>query len=238
MEPADEVGGDYYDVLETDGVITIGIGDVTGHGLESGLLMLMTQTAVRLLKEMREIDPVRFLEYLNRTIYKNVQRMNSDKNLSLSILNYQRGRGSISGQHEDVILVRKNGEIERIDTANLGFPVGLTDTIADFVSHTTFTLDEGDGVVLYTDGIPEAENSLKKHYGIDRLCAVLAQNWHLSAENIRNAVIVDVKRHIGSNKVYDDITLVILKQSSPPPLNWQELAQPNSEEFAEPVLAV
>ncbi len=40
MDPADEVGGDYYDVLHADGVVTIGIADVTGHGLESGILML------------------------------------------------------------------------------------------------------------------------------------------------------------------------------------------------------
>ncbi|NES25277.1 MAG: SpoIIE family protein phosphatase, partial [Symploca sp. SIO3E6] len=68
MEPADEVGGDYYDVLHSDGVVTIGIGDVTGHGLESGILMLMTQTAVRTLQEMKESNPVRFLDTLNRTI--------------------------------------------------------------------------------------------------------------------------------------------------------------------------
>ena len=65
MKAADEVGGDYYDVLNTDGVVTLGIGDVTGHGLESGILMLMAQTAIRTLKEIRETDPVRFLDALN-----------------------------------------------------------------------------------------------------------------------------------------------------------------------------
>ncbi|MEG3960532.1 SpoIIE family protein phosphatase, partial [Microcoleus sp. herbarium2] len=99
MEAADEVGGDYYDVLNTDGVVTLGIGDVTGHGLESGILMLMAQTAVRTLKEIRETDPVRFLDALNRTLYKNVQRMNSEKSLTLAILNYSEGWVSISGQH-------------------------------------------------------------------------------------------------------------------------------------------
>jgi len=84
MEAADEVGGDYYDVLNIDGVVTLGIGDVTGHGLESGILMLMAQTAVRTLKEIRETDPVRFLDALNRTLYKNVQRMNSEKSLTLA----------------------------------------------------------------------------------------------------------------------------------------------------------
>jgi serine phosphatase RsbU (regulator of sigma subunit) len=47
MEPATEVGGDYYDVLNHNGNVKIGIGDVTGHGLESGVVMLMTQTATR-----------------------------------------------------------------------------------------------------------------------------------------------------------------------------------------------
>jgi serine phosphatase RsbU (regulator of sigma subunit) len=46
MEPADEVGGDYYDVLQQDGQVKISIGDVTRHGLESGVLMIMAQTAV------------------------------------------------------------------------------------------------------------------------------------------------------------------------------------------------
>ena len=106
MEPADEVGGDYYDVLEVDGVVTLGIGDVTGHGLESGILMLMTQTVVRTLQEIGEVDPVKFLDALNRTIYKNVQRMNSEKILTLAIVNYAAGKISISGQHEEILVVR------------------------------------------------------------------------------------------------------------------------------------
>jgi len=66
MEPTDEIGGDYYDVLQHDGRILFGIGDVTGHGLESGVLMLMAQTAVRTLLENGETDPVRFLNTLLR----------------------------------------------------------------------------------------------------------------------------------------------------------------------------
>ncbi len=77
-----------------------GIGDVAGHGLESGILILMTQTAVRTLQEIKESDPVKFLAPLNCTLYQNVQRMDSDKNLTLAILNYSEGRVSISGQHE------------------------------------------------------------------------------------------------------------------------------------------
>jgi len=212
MEAADEVGGDYYDVLNTDGVVTLGIGDVTGHGLESGILMLMAQTAVRTLKEIHETDPVQFLDALNRTLYKNVQRMNSDKTLTLAILNYSQGRVSISGQHEETIIVRLGGEIERIDTMDLGFPIALDDDIAEFISHISIELQLGDGIVLYTDGIPEAKDINKKLYGVEQMCEVISQNWHLSAPEIKQAVIDDLRRHIGSQKVLDDITLLVVKR--------------------------
>ena len=212
MEPADEVGGDYYDILYTDNLVTIAIGDVTGHGLESGILMVMTQTAVRTLKEIQELDPVKFLDVLNRTIYKNVQRMNSEKNLTLAILTYAEGKISISGQHEETIVVRKGGEIERINTINLGFPIGLEAEISDFIDHTILDLNEDDGIVLYSDGIPEAYSMDKKQYGLEKLCEVISQNWHESAEKIKQVIIDDVKRHIGEQKVFDDITLVVLKR--------------------------
>jgi len=214
MEPADEVGGDYYDVLYTDNLVTIAIGDVTGHGLESGILMVMTQTAVRTLKEIKELDPVKFLDALNRTIYKNVQRMNSEKNLTLVILTYSQGKISISGQHEETIVVRNGGQTERINTMNLGFPIGLEEEIIDFINHTSIELNPGDGIVLYTDGIPEAYSMDKKQYGIERLCEVISENWHNSAEEVKQAIINDVKQHIGKQKVFDDITLVVLKQKS------------------------
>lgn len=212
MEPADEVGGDYYDVLQHHGRITIGIGDVTGHGLESGVLMLMVQTAVRTLMENNETDPKRFFEVLNRTIYKNVQRMDSDKNLSLCLVDYHDGVLSLSGQHEEMVVVRSGGKVERVDTIDLGFPIGLEETIEDFVFQVKVHLNPGDVVVLYTDGITEAENYLGVHYGLEQLCKVVQQNWQQSAKDIRQTVIQDVRSHIGVEKVYDDITLVVLKQ--------------------------
>ena len=212
MAPADEVGGDYYDVLHSDGLVTIGIGDVTGHGLESGILMLMTQTAVRTLQEIKESDPVRFLHTINRTLYQNVQRMNTDKNLTLAILNYLDNKVTISGQHEETLVVRTGGHIERIDTMNLGLPIGIVDDIADFIDHTIVELNSGDGLVLYTDGITEAFDIQKKQYGMERLCEIISQNWQLTAQEIKQAVIDDVRAFIGEQKVFDDITLVILKQ--------------------------
>jgi serine phosphatase RsbU (regulator of sigma subunit) len=212
MKPASEVGGDYYDVLSYNGQVKIGIGDVTGHGLESGMLMIMVQTAVRTLLESGLTDPVKFLDVLNRTIYGNVQRMESDKNMTLALVDYADGVLKLSGQHEEMIVVRNGGDVERIDTMDLGFPIGLEENIEDFIAATHVNLSQGDGVVLYTDGITEAENMAGVQYGMDRLCDVVSGQWHLPAEAIRHAVIADLQTYIGEQTVYDDITLLICKQ--------------------------
>jgi len=167
---------------------------------------------VRTLLESNETNPVKFLDILNRTLYKNVSRMNSDKNMSLVLLDYSQGSIVISGQHEEVIVVRANGEIELIDTIDLGFPIGLESEVADFIAQTQVQLNSGDGVVLYTDGITEAANLAQEEYGLERLCDVVRHSWHNSVQEIRQAVIEDVRRHIGEQKVFDDITLVVLKQ--------------------------
>jgi serine phosphatase RsbU (regulator of sigma subunit) len=212
MESADEVGGDYYDVLQHEGRVKIGIGDVTGHGLESGVLMIMLQTAVRTLLAYNEPDAVRFLTAINSVIYDNMQRMNCDKNASLALLDYHEGMLKLSGQHEEMIVVRCNGSVERFDTIDLGFPIGLDEDIADFVAQTLVQLHSGDVVVLYTDGITEAKNMNKVLYGLDRLIKVIQINWQRTATEIGDAVIEDVRAHIGQQKVFDDITLLILKQ--------------------------
>ncbi|MDJ1173683.1 SpoIIE family protein phosphatase [Roseofilum capinflatum] len=212
MEPADEVGGDYYDVLQQGDHLKISIGDVTGHGLESGVLMLMTQTVVRTLQKVNQTNPVEFLDVLNQTLYDNLQRMNCDKNMTLSILDYHDGVMTLSGQHEHLILVRLEGEVEIIDTIDLGFPIGLDGEIRQFISQQDIHLNRGDVVVLYTDGITEAANMDRVQYGLEQLCTVVVQHRDKSAEGIRERVIQDVREFIGKQKVFDDITLVVIKQ--------------------------
>jgi serine phosphatase RsbU (regulator of sigma subunit) len=145
--------------------------------------------------------------------------MNSDKNLSLALLDYSEGTLRLSGQHEEMIVVRagdfsqaSSPVIERIDTMDLGFPIGLEADIADFIAHTEVRLNAGDVAVLYTDGITEAENLEGVQYGLDRLIEAVRENCDKPAVGIKEAVIEDVRRHIGEQKVFDDITLVVLKQ--------------------------
>ncbi len=212
MEPADEVGGDYYDVLQCNDNIVCGIGDVTGHGLESGVLMIMVQMAVRTLLATNITEPEKFLNTLNRAVYQNVQRMNSDKNLTMSLLCYHQGTIRFSGQHEEILVVRKGGYLERIDTFDLGFMVGLEADITEFLAQREVHLQTGDGIVLYTDGVTEARNPEKKLYGIERLCEVVSHHWQHPSSQIQQAIMTDVRQHISTQKIYDDITLLVIKK--------------------------
>jgi len=213
MAPADEVGGDYYDVLRgAAGVVKIGIGDVTGHGLESGVLMLMVQTAVRTLLASNERDPQRFLNIVNKVIYQNVKRINSEKNLTLALIDYTDGVLRLTGQHEDVIIVRTDGKLERLDTKDLGLPVGVDLDISEFIANVEITLSPGDVVTLFTDGVTEADDANSHQYGVDRLCDVVVKHHNETSEKIKDAIINDVMSHIGGNKIYDDITVLVFKR--------------------------
>ncbi len=216
MEPALEVGGDYYDVLYHNGQLKIGIGDVTGHGLESGVVMLMVQMAVRTLLTSQIDDPRIFLNLLNKALFENIQRIDSDKNLTFSMLDYKDGDVRISGQHEEVLKVSRNGQVERIDTIDLGFMVGLTPDISAFIGEITLHLEPGDGIVLYTDGVTEARNAQREMYGLDRLCHAIERAWsdgaQISARHIQGCVLDDWRRFIGAQEPMDDITLVVLRR--------------------------
>lgn len=212
MEPAEEVGGDYYDVHQHNGSVNISIGDITGHGLESGLLMIMVQTAVRTLIENHETNPKKLLNTLNRIIIDNTKRIESERSLTLSLLSYVKGTLNISGQHEDIIVVRAEGMVERIDTIDLGFPIGVEENIEGFINQTQLSLKSGDVVVLHTDGVSEAEDENGNQYGLERFCQVVSQNRLNTANEIKQAVVNDLKKHIGKGKILDDYTLLIIKK--------------------------
>jgi len=103
-----------------------------------------------------------------------------------------------------------DGKFECIDTIDLGFPIGLVEEVGEFIASSEMQLNPGD-MVLYTDGIPEAFNINKAEYGLKRLWQVVVENRHRPTQEIREAVINDVRQYLGAMKVFDDITLVVMK---------------------------
>jgi len=211
MEPATEIGGDYYDVVSNDGGVVIGIGDVTGHGLESGVIAIMVQTAVRTLLASGHFESRKFFEILNRVIYDNVHRMHCDRNLTLSLLHFRDKNVTISGQHEEVLVVRDDGILERHDTLNLGFPLGLEENISSFIGEATVPLLPGDVMVAYTDGITEAMNDAGVAFGVERLSEVVRTNHRQPAGAIREAVLDSLRNYIDGRQLLDDVTLLVIK---------------------------
>ena len=213
METASEVGGDYYDVFPKEGGVVFGIGDVTGHGLESGVIAIMLQTAVRTLLASGETNTRRFFEVLNRVVYDNARRMNCDRNLTFSLLRYEDRHVTISGQHEEVLIVRGNGTLERHDTIDLGFPLGLEEKISGFIHESDVPLHPGDVMVVYTDGLTDAINTAGAAYGIERLCEVIKGNHWQIATRIRETILNSVREHIGAQPIFDDISVLVVKHA-------------------------
>ncbi|MGA1473804.1 MAG: SpoIIE family protein phosphatase [Prochlorothrix sp.] len=216
MEPAEEVGGDYYDVMYLHDRIYIAIGDVTGHGLESGMVMLMVQAALRSLLESNTASMMEQLSALNRMICANTHRMGSPKQMTLTLLEYRSGQIFLCGQHEDVLILRHDQRLEVIDTFNYGFPLGLESDITPFMQTLVLELHPQDTVLLYTDGITEAMNEQKQIYGRDRLCQVFQDCWGQPLARIQATLIEDVHRHLGDQPVADDLTLVLFRRQWDP----------------------
>ncbi len=120
MTPTSEVGGDYYDVLPTDGGCWIGIGDVSGHGLNSGLIMMMIQSMVAaLVRNQPEMSPSNLVCAVNDALVDNIRvRLAGNDHATLTMIRYHRdGRLVFAGAHEDMLIRRaENGQVEGIET--------------------------------------------------------------------------------------------------------------------------
>jgi len=211
MIPASEVGGDYYDVFPVPGGGILAVGDVAGHGLKSGLVMLMVQSAIAALgREAPEASPRRLLTVANAVLYENIRnRLRNDEHVTLTVMRYHRdGRIVYAGAHEDLLVCRaETGKVEAIPT--LGPWVGAMKDISKTVLDEELVLRDGDLLVLYTDGITEARDSSGQQFGIERLTARIEELRHEPVEKIRDDILADVARFASHQE--DDVTLLVLR---------------------------
>lgn len=212
MAPADEVGGDYFDCFKSNGSVRFGIGDVTGHGLSAGVIMIMAQTAIKTISLMGERDMKKMLALVNKVLYSNIERITEDRSMTLALLDYKDGVYTVAGQHEYLIVCRKDGRVEVKDTSDLGLFVGFEPDISEFIDETRISLDGGELLVLYTDGVTDAVNEAGEEFGLKRLCDIVRRNHGLPSGKIVENIHGEVRSHIGKAKVHDDISLLVIKQ--------------------------
>jgi len=215
MLPAAEVGGDYYDVLPVRGGTWIGIGDVAGHGLRSGLIMLMLQSAVAVLaREQPLAAPSELLRAVNRLLYDNIRnRLANDEHVTLTLIRYRRdGLITFAGAHEEIIVCRAStGRCELVPTP--GPWVGAMEDIGGVTVDTRLQLEEDDVVVLYTDGITEARDGSGRQLGLEPIVLTVESFRSEPVERIRDEILRAVARWAPAQE--DDMTLVVLRYRAP-----------------------
>lgn len=213
MIPAEEVGGDYYDIIPYDGYGIIAIGDVTDHGLHSGLIMMMVHTALRSLSHVERENIVNIYRVINRVLVDFRRKTADNRIMTLLILRYL-GDGSfiMTGQHESLIILRAEGDVEEISSIDFGMYAGLDDEIDEFLGTRELRLATGDTLLLYTDGITEAVNGNNREFGLDGLIEAAQTNRDASAEDMRNRILESCFAHMGDERIYDDISIMVVKR--------------------------
>lgn len=215
MLPATEVGGDYYDVLPTADGCWIGVGDVAGHGLRPGLVMMMLQSVVAaLVRSNAEAAPREVLRTVNAVLYDNVrERLQQDEHATLCLIHYRKsGELVFAGAHEDMLVWRAaTAQVEAIPT--LGTWVGATRDIEEATQDCRAVLLDGDVLVLYTDGVIEAQNAQGEQFGLPRLMTEFERLGRESVAVIRDALCAAVREFMATQR--DDIAILVARHRTP-----------------------
>ncbi|PWN08030.1 hypothetical protein DDZ15_01420 [Rhodohalobacter mucosus] len=204
-----EVGGDYYDVATTpDGNTIIAIADVTGKGVPAALLMANLQSMLHVLLPV-DISLAEATERINNLIHRNTP---SDKFITFFWGKYIHEKNIFSyvnaGHNPPLLLRRDSDEFEELSDG--GLLLGAMETMMPY-DQVEVSLEEGDLIVCYTDGVNEAMNPAQdEEYGEERLMSCIRENRDYPSEEILNRIEMDVKE-FSNDILFDDLTLVIIK---------------------------
>ncbi len=214
MIPAEEVGGDYYDVLYgQDGQLWLAIGDVSGHGMTPGLIMMMAQTLHTAITTLKKATPREVVIEVNQVLYHNVHdRLNTDHFMTFTTLCYQgNGHFIFAGAHVDLIIYRWREKCcDVIETP--GTWLNFLPDITDATEHSECTLDIGDVLILYTDGLIEAQNEQGELLEMERFLEIIQTHADKDVTTLRDAIITDVLTWCGHQRD-DDMTLMVVRRT-------------------------
>jgi phosphoserine phosphatase RsbU/P len=212
--PANTVAGDYYDVFprpasgSSVSTFLIAVADVAGKSIPAAMLMATFQASLKTLSATSGslTDLVR---RMNTYAISNSQ--NGRRFTTTFLAEYDPASRSltyVNAGHNAPILRRRTGAIERLETG--GIPLGIQDVLYE---SGTVTLQSGDWLVIFTDGVIEAENNRAEEYGEVRLLTMLHANTAVSPDVLLSAIMSDLDRFVGTAPQHDDVTLMLLRAS-------------------------
>lgn len=208
---ANEVGGDYYQFsLLPDGRIALMVGDASGHGMAAGLLMALADATLRTAVDL-DPEPARVVEIVNRALCRTGGRRAF---FSLFYALMDPGTGHLDfvcAGHPFPLLRRADGRVEELGAG--GLPLGLRPELEPVTGSDR--LDPGDLLVLYTDGLAEAQDGGEEDFGFDRIRQVVAGGG--AAQTVHDALLHAFERHRGETPLTDDVTLAVLERLPPVP---------------------
>jgi sigma-B regulation protein RsbU (phosphoserine phosphatase) len=209
--PANTVGGDFYDILPLpDGRLIVTVGDVSGKGSPAALLMALLLAMMRTLVD-EGLESARLLARLNTQI---VRHAPGSRFITLFYGLFDPRTGAleyVNAGHLPPLIHRADGTFDRLTSGNiaLGMFEGST-----YESHHA-QLNAGDALILYSDGITEAENSRGQEFDESHLSATISTAATHDPERLGRAILAAVDRHAGDVRLVDDLTVLVLSQNPP-----------------------
>ena len=208
MDPAKEVGGDFYDFfMIDDDHLAMVIADVSGKGVPASLFMMVSKAILKT-NGQNSLSPAQILGQTNALICDNNQ-MDMFVTVWLGILEISTGKLTTSNAgHEYPVIRQPNGAFELIKDRH-GAPIGGFDD--EEYEDLELQLKPGARVFVYTDGVPEAMDKDRKQYGTDRMLDVLNRQPNASVEKMIDNVRRSIKYFVKEAEQFDDITMLCLK---------------------------
>ena len=209
-EPAREVGGDYFDIIETPDRTFIIVGDISGKGMAAALYMVRVQSIFySLIDSYTGVKDI--MINLKKYFSKNLRR---EFFLTLTIASIEKdGTMKIArAGHPPVFHLRSESkEISVLNPTGMG--IGLNDKglFEQTLEELTFTPQKNDVVLFYSDGLTETMNIARDQFGEENVKRIIKNNSEKSAEEIKGAILRAAEGFRGTALQYDDLTMVVLK---------------------------
>ena len=212
MDPAKEVGGDFYDFffVEADKMALV-IADVSDKGVPAALFMMRSKTAIRGLAESG-YEPEEIFFRVNNSLCEG-NELNMFVTVWMGIIDLKTGdMRCINAGHEYPVLRRKDGEFEILKDKHR-LPLGAMENMT--YDSYSLHLDPGDCLYVHTDGIPDAINVEEEQYGLERMVNALNMNKDTSMEGLLLTVKADQDEFVGEANQFDDITMMGFRYDGP-----------------------
>jgi serine phosphatase RsbU (regulator of sigma subunit) len=214
MKPAEVVGGDYYDLLPAESGVWIGVGDVSGHGLTAGLVMVMLQSSLAaVVSRSSSARPSELWSAVNRLLVGNIRaRMGGDDHVTLVLTHLQPdGRFVFAGGHEPIVVLRA-GEAKCQVVRTPGPWMGVRGDVDTTVEESCGELAPGDLMVFHSDGIVEAGAAQHQLFGLERLCAAVERLRDCPVQTLCSEILAEAQGFAPGPQA-DDMTIVVVRRS-------------------------